>query len=463
MVGEAFQLSEDYQIPVMVRPTTRVCHARQMVPLYSVPELNGNGNFTKDPNRWAATPRFRYLLHQQLNQKMRNIGAANVKTTEARFTPKGSKGFAILSSGVAFSHTYDILTAMGLISEIDLIKIDMPYPMDTFVLEKILKNYSQILVFEETYPVIEGQLLDQTKVKGKKDGTVPSEGELTPDVIRDILNSFVGRKSPSPPRVRRTAEKPPRLCPGCPHRAAFYAIKKSLPKGIYPGDIGCYTLGIHMGVVDTCLCMGAGINQAAGLYYAYRGNKNRPPIVATIGDSTFLHSGITALMNSVHQGARFILVILDNSITAMTGGQPTLAKKSDSHQETDAQADIDQIVRSCGVRFLEEIDPYDVPAMVGSLKRAEAFTRAEEGGVAVIISRRPCPLYSEKGTSLIRVKCSVQDCKECGICTDFIDCPAIEKEGKGARIIEEACGGCGLCFHLCPTGSIRKEEKPLCK
>ena len=180
MVGKAFQLSEDYQIPVMVRPTTRVCHARQMVPLYSVPELNGNGNFTKDPNRWAATPRFRYLLHQQLNQKMRDIGTANVKTIEARLTPKGSKGFAVLSSGVAFSHTYDVLAAMGLLNEIDLIKIDMPYPMDAFGLEKILKSYSQMLVFEETYPVIEGQLLDQRKVRGKKGWHCSFRGRTDP-------------------------------------------------------------------------------------------------------------------------------------------------------------------------------------------------------------------------------------------------------------------------------------------
>ena len=463
MVGRAFQLSEDYQIPVMIRPTTRVCHARQMVPLYSLPELDGNGNFTKDPNRWAATPRFRYLLHQQLNRKMRDIGTANVRTIEARLIPKGSKDFAVLSSGVAFSHVYDVLAAMGLLGEIDLIKVDMPYPLDAFGLQKILQRYPHVLVLEETYPVIEGQLLDQRNVRGKRDGTVPSEGELTPDGIRDILNSLLGRESSSPSKIRRAAEKPPRLCPGCPHRAAFYAIKKSLPKGIYPSDIGCYTLGIHMGVVDTCLCMGGGISQAAGLYYAYQSNENRPPIVATIGDSTFLHSGITGLMNAVHQGARFILVILDNSTTAMTGGQPTLAKKSDSLQGMGTEADMKQIVRSCGVRFLEEVDPYDVPAMTDSLTRAEAFTRAEDGGVAVIISKRPCPLYSAKSKSSAPIKSSVQECRECGICTDVIDCPAIEKEGKKARIIEEACTGCGLCRNLCPTGSIRKEENALCK
>jgi indolepyruvate ferredoxin oxidoreductase, alpha subunit len=462
MVGKAFQLSEDYQIPVMVRPTTRICHARQMAPLYAVPEVNGHGNFTKDPQRWAATPRFRYLLHQQLNRKMRDIGIANVKKITGLPTPKRADGLAVLSSGVAFSHVYDVLSAMGLLGEIDLIKMDMPYPIDTFGLEELLKDYSRILVFEETYPVIEGQLLDQRKVRGKKDGTVPSEGELTPDEIHDILGSVLGRKPSAAPKAPRTREKPPRLCPGCPHRAAFYAIKKSFPKGIYPGDIGCYTLGINMGVVDTCLCMGAGINQAAGLFHAYRNDESRPPIVATIGDSTFLHSGITALMNAVHQGARFILVILDNATTAMTGGQPTLAKKSVSRQGRNAEADMEQIVRSSGVRFLEEIDPYNIPAMLDSLRRAEVFTRAEDGGVAVIISKRPCPLYGEKGKPLTPVKFSVQECKECGICTDFIDCPAIEKEGKKARIIGEACAGCGLCFHLCPTGSIRKEENSLC-
>jgi len=459
MIGEAFQLSEAYQIPVMVRPTTRVCHARQMVPLYPILELDRKGNFAKDPHRWAATPRYRFFLHQQLNGKVREIGKMNLRRIEAHSSRQNLHGLAILSSGVAFSYVYDVLVAMGLLDQIDLIKIDIPYPIDAFGLEDILKSYSQVFVFEETYPVIEGHLLDRRGVRGKMDGTVPSEGELTPDGIQAILESFLGRKISSEVKTHRAKENPPRLCPGCPHRAAFYAIKKALPKGIYPSDIGCYTLGIHMGVVDTCLCMGAGINQAAGFYHAYSNDKNRPPIIATIGDSTFFHSGITALMNAVHQGARFILVILDNSITAMTGGQPTLAGIPSPDTGMGPEIDLMQVIRSCGVKFIDEIDPYEVPLMIERLKQAEAFTRNEKGGVAVIISKRPCLMYGEKTKRPDRTKISIQECKECGICMDHFDCPAMVKEREEPKILDEFCTGCGTCLHLCPTGSIRKEEE----
>ncbi len=462
MIGEAFDLSEKYEIPVLVRPTTRVCHARQVVPLYAIPQQNRGADFTKDPNRWAATPRYRYLLHQKLNQKVREIGQFNLRRIEAQHTLKQSDGLAILASGVAYAYVYDALEAMGLIDRIDLIKIDIPFPIDPRGFDALLKPYEQILIFEETYPVIENQLLDRRKARGKGDGTVPSEGELTPDIIQPILDRFLRRESPARLKPQGGKESPPRLCPGCPHRAAFYAIKKALPKGIYPGDIGCYTLGIHMGVVDTCLCMGAGISQAAGLYHAYRDHENRPPIAATIGDSTFFHSGITGLMNAVYQGARFVLVILDNSITAMTGGQPTLSKAADTDRGGGMEIDLREVISSCGVRFLEEVDPYDVPTMIDCLKRADAFTREETGGVAVVISKRPCLLYGEKTKRQDRAKILIQDCKECRICMDQFDCPAIAKEERQPKIVEAYCTGCGTCLHVCPTGSIRKEEGRSC-
>jgi len=459
MIGKAFELSEKYQIPVMVRPTTRVCHARQTVPLFAIPGQDQKGDFTKDPHRWAATPRYRYTLHQQLNRKVREIGRRNIKEVEPSHSQKNPEGLAILSSGVAFSHVHDSLTAMNLSDSVDLIKIDMPYPMDAQELDKTLQRYSQVLVFEETYPVIEGQLLDRRRVKGKMDGTVPSEGELTPDDIQAILNRLLRGKPPSEVRAQRAMNKPPRLCPGCGHRAAFFAIKKAFPKGIFPGDIGCYTLGIHMGVVDTCLCMGAGINQAAGLYHAYRGDANRPPIIATIGDSTFFHSGITALMNAVHQGARFVLVILDNSVTAMTGGQPTLARRSGGDNGSGHEIDLKQVVRSCGVEWVDEVDPYQISLMVDRLRQAEAFNRAEKGGVAVLLAKRPCNLYGEKTTGPDRVKITIRECNECGYCTDHFDCPALIREGKTPRVLEDSCTGCGICLSVCPTGSIRKEEE----
>ena len=436
MVGRAFQLSEDYQIPVMVRPTTRVCHARQMAPLYSDPRIETKGKFHKrSPSLGSHTT---VSISLTSTTEPENEGHRDGECEEDRSPTLPRRGRKDLPFSVPASPFPMFMMSwrqwgswMKSISS----KWICPTRSIPLVFEKILKVYSQLLVFEETYPVIEGQLLDQRKVRGKRDGTVPSEGELTPDEIHAILDSFLGRKPSSETKTRRTSEKPPRLCPGCPHRAAFYAIKKSFPKGIYPGDIGCYTLGINMGVVDTCLCMGAGINQAAGLYHAYRDDEIRPPIVATIGDSTFLHSGITALMNAVHQGARFILVILDNATTAMTGGQPTLAQNSGANHGMKPHIDLRQIVQSCGVQFVEEIDPYDVPSMVKGLKQAEAYTQMERGGVAVIISKRSCLLYGEKTKSLNQRKISVliEECKEMRRLHRPVRLPCHSKGGYGAK------------------------------
>ncbi len=183
--------------------------------------------------------------------------------------------------------------------------------------------YDQVLVLEETYPVIELQLAG-APVQGRQNRAVPREGELTPEVLRPILEKFLGL--PAAPSEARPAGggTRPTLCAGCGHRAAFYAIREAFPEGIFPSDIGCYTLGLNLNAVDTCHCMGAGLSQAAGFYRAFADSGEEfPTIVATIGDSTFYHAGIPALLNAVFHRARFILVILDNATTAMTGHQPT--------------------------------------------------------------------------------------------------------------------------------------------
>jgi indolepyruvate ferredoxin oxidoreductase alpha subunit len=164
-------------------------------------------------------------------------------------------------------------------------------------------------------------------------------------------------------------------------------------------------------------------------------------------------------MNAVHQGARFILVILDNSTTAMTGGQPTFAKPDNGKKP---EIDLKEVVRSCGVEWIEEIDPYEVPLMIQKLKEAESLTRMERGGVAVILSKHPCLIYGEKAKKPNRPRMVIQGCKECGLCTDRFDCPAIAREGKQPKLLDDYCTGCGTCVYVCPTGSIGKEEEQRC-
>ena len=331
MVRRAFDLSEKYEIPVMVRPTTWVCHARQGVKLGKIGGENGVPTFIKDPQRWAATPRFRYLLHKELNRKVGQI--ANKNNPKPVFIPRGAK-LAVIASGVPYAYAYDVIKAMDQKGRIALYKVDLPYPLGSKI-DELVGIYPLTLILEEPYPVIEVQIRCREKVRGRLDFSIPAEGELTPDIVAKAIATILGDE------VREIEELPsggkrPSLCPGCPHRAAFWALRKTLPQGIYPSDIGCYTLGLNLKAVDTCLCMGASISQAAGLYQSFKqSGQEIPPIVPTIGDSTFFHAGIPALINAVHQGACFVLLILDNGIVAMTGGQPTPAWEGPGEEDED--------------------------------------------------------------------------------------------------------------------------------
>jgi indolepyruvate ferredoxin oxidoreductase alpha subunit len=461
MVPKALALSEKYGIPVLLRPTTRVCHSRQPIPLYPLPEPNPEASFEKNPARWAATPGFRFKLHQELNQKLEDMARENPVLKQWKETPE-SKPLAILASGVPYALIHDLLLDNQMLGQIPLFKVDQPFPLPVREMKKFLKPFKSVLVLEETYPLIEMQLADGLRLRGRRDGLIPAEGELTLDVLHRALAELLGwEKKPEPvpePKGRR-----PTLCPGCGHRAAFWAIKKTFPKGIFPGDIGCYTLGINIGVVDTCLCMGASITTATGLYQGFKASDREvPPIVATIGDSTFFHAGIPALVNAVHQKAKFILVILDNSTVAMTGGQPAPNLPTLSDGSPAEPIDLERMVRACGVGFLEVVDPYDVGKMTDTLKKAGAFIQEEENSVAVLIARHPCMVYGrhllpEKPAA--RVVIEKEECDGCGFCVTQFDCPAIVQEVKKqpARILEEFCTDCGTCLTVCPKKHIRRE------
>ena len=452
MVKDGLEISETYGVPVMLRPTTRVCHARQNVPLGEIQDLGRRASFEKDPGRWAATPKFRYQLHKELNRKLDTV------SSDQKYEPRLCGGSAerseccILSSGVAFSYTLDILKSMGALGNVALYKAPMPFPLSSAFTAMLTEKHKKILVVEETYPVMEIQFADRRNVFGKLSGYVPKAGELTPDVIAPLIHDFLGiafetSQAPEPGGLR------PSLCPGCPHRASYFAIRTALPKAIYPGDIGCYTLGINLGGVDTCLCMGASVNQAAGFYHSYYTNGGQvPSIVATIGDSTFVHSGVTALINAVYNRARFILVILDNSTTAMTGNQPTALTGRLPDNSSGIAVSLEKLVEGCGIRFLKTIDPYAVQEFIALLKEADAFSREADGGIAVIIAKRPC-LMNEKVTKKYAVSVSEQ-CTNCGVCLKTFECPAFVQVQDRVEINTTLCTGCGVCVHVCPSEAI---------
>jgi indolepyruvate ferredoxin oxidoreductase alpha subunit len=251
--------------------------------------------------------------------------------------------------------------------------------------------------------------------------------------------------------------KRPTLCAGCPHRASFYAIKKAAPKAIFTSDIGCYTLGLNLGAVDTVLCMGAAITQAEGFYHAYKSERDKPDIIATIGDSTFFHSGITGLIDAVVQNVKFVLVILDNNTTAMTGNQPTPATGIGIEGEPLNTVDISALVKGCGVHYCRTCDPYQLKDFIAVVKEAVIYSR--EYGPAVIISKHPCLLDTRHTESALvnKIKIRVDDtCDGCGYCQKHFECPALilEEDEERVRVDSLLCCSCGVCIHVCPKGSI---------
>ena len=462
MIRRAYEISEKYELPVMLRPTTRVCHARQNVPLAAPEPLARPARFEKNPRRWCATPQYLRELHRLLNEKIRQLAAADEFAPILTPGDGSHAGTCLIASGVAFAHAWDVLMELGLLGRIDCYQVTLPYPLNRDFIQQIDSGYQKVLVLEETYPVIETQLACAA-VQGRGSQAVPNEGELTPEVIQAVLERALSLPL-SPARGGPQGELTrPTLCAGCAHRAAFYAIRETFPHGIFPSDIGCYTLGMNLGAVDTCHCMGAGISQAAGFYHAYAAaGDDLPTIVATIGDSTFFHAGVPALINAVFHRARFILVILDNATTAMTGHQPTPELGLTAMGEPATRVFIADLVRASGVRFLQECDPYDLKAFASHLKDAEQYCRSEAGGVAVLIARHPCLLDKDARKAQPAYEmCVTEDCTGCRHCLDDFECPGLAlNEATDQVVIDgERCIGCGFCVYVCPAGSITASPK----
>jgi indolepyruvate ferredoxin oxidoreductase alpha subunit len=457
MVSLAMDISEEFRIPVILRPAIGVCHARQNIVFKSVKQRDMRASFERNPQRWAATPRFRLTLHRELNSKLKEIARRFEALSTHNFhnlEPGRTYPLGIIAGGVPYAVIRDILSEEHR-ADIPVLKIGTPFPFPEILSVEFTSACDRVLVLEETDTVIEYLLRNKDKVLGRLSGHVPSEGELVPQVVYDIVsNTLEGlgleklsqSKDPEAEELVEGLRLPvrrPTLCPGCPHRAAFFAIRKAKPRAIFTSDIGCYTLGLNLGAVDTCLDMGAAITMASGFYHSFAQDEIAQPIIATIGDSTFFHSGTVGLLNAVYNGARFILVILDNQTTAMTGMQPTPALGIRADGSEGKAVSLERIVAGCGVDFIEIVDPYDIKKMTNLIKKASNYVNSLEGGIAVIIARHPCVIaYPEEAIPERKRVEVTDDCVECNFCLGRVS------------INRELCVNCGLCIQVCPKGAI---------
>jgi indolepyruvate ferredoxin oxidoreductase alpha subunit len=448
MITTAFEISEEFRLPVLFRPTTRVCHSKGDVELGAVVPNTRIGEFHKNPRQYVVIPAHTRILHKKLNEKQPALKKRLVERGLNHYTIRGKT--AIIASGIGASYVQELLPP-----GVSFMKIGA-YPVDEEWLGKFAQQHEKILIIEELAPVVEEavrQVAGCVPVFGKINGYAPYEGELSPAVVAEILvkaeflekNPFAATEP-----VQNLPLRPPILCAGCHHRAAFYAMKKVFGESaIYPSDIGCYTLGIQLGAVDTTICMGASITVGSGI--AHSGESR--DVVCTIGDSTFLHTGIQGLMNAAYNGANMTVVILDNRITAMTGHQPNPNTGVTATGVEIPPVSLDAICRSCGVTFVETVDPYDLTGMLRVLEAAKT-----KKGVKVIIAKQMCVIVARRaGVKRGQYAVNPETCTGCGTCVRF-GCPAIELVDKKARI-NELCSGCMVCTRLCPVGAISREVK----
>ena len=458
MIQDAFEYSEKYNTPVLFRPTTRVCHAYAAI---ETPESFTPGNFDgfeRDTGRWVIFPRLSYMNHGKIEKRNVEIGK---DFSSYRFnTVEGTgSGRAVVASGVSYNYVRECLKGQ---EGVRLIRVATAFPFPEDFMLRALEGVKEVLCVEELSPYIEEQILKTAgrhhldiKVSGKLDGSVPHNGENSVELCGGILDKFLGIST----ALARTdisdapalPVRPPVLCAGCPHRASFYAVKQAMKgqKAVFCGDIGCYTLGnaMPLDMVDTCLCMGAGITMAQGFSHTNDGLT----CFAFVGDSTFFASGVTGVINAVYNEADIILCVLDNSTTAMTGHQPHPGTGRNMMGNFVDKVSIEKVLEGVGVKKILTVDPLKLDEAVAAVKECAA-----EKGVRAIVFRSPCVAIIKPS-----VKCAVDPakCVNCKKCIREIGCPAlIVSEGK-VTIDRNLCTGCGLCSCICPAKAIGGEQK----
>ncbi|MGN9162078.1 indolepyruvate ferredoxin oxidoreductase subunit alpha [Clostridium sulfidigenes] len=443
---EAYEISEKFDTLVLFRVTTRISHSKTVVGVGDKQAVEVKP-YEKNIKKYIMTPGHSKIKHYEVEERLEKLRQYS-NTTKLNRMEMGNTKIGIITSGISYEYCREVFG-----DNASYLKIGFSYPLPDEMIKEFASKVEKLYVVEENDPYLENSVKALgISCIGKE--VIPICEELNPDIIR---RGILGEEN----KITYTADtnppsRPPVLCPGCPHRGIFYAVSK-YKDVIASGDIGCYTLGMNapLSVTDTVICMGASISAGVGMERAsIVANREDKKVFAFIGDSTFFHSGVTGLIESVYNNTPIVTVILDNRITGMTGHQENPGTGRTLQNREAPMVDIEALVLACGIKKenIKVVDPYKIEETSKAVKEAHDSTEP-----FVIITKQPCALIKDVLKKRANLKCKVdaEKCKKCKMCLKT-GCPALKFQNGVVEIDESMCNGCEICKQVCPFDAIEK-------